>query len=411
MKFAIVAHGRFHAFDLAKALIKRGHQVTVFTNYPAWAAKKFGLPGNSVRGFWLHGVLFRMLYRFSNSGLRWDISSFLSPLFGRWIAAAIVKERYDVVHSFSGIALELLTTRPAKAIDGGRAVHLVVRGSAHIAVQDTLLREEEARSQRRIERPSAKIVERETKEYNLADRVITLSTFAYRSFVDRGIPEQRLALLPLGVSVEDFRATKEVAEARRLRILSGSPLRVLWIGTMSLRKGLLDYVEIVKALAGPKYQFRFVGDVPADLSSLIAEVSDVVELIPRQRQWNLRRQYDWGDVFVFPTIEDGFAVVLAQAAANGLPILATTNCAGPDVIRDNTTGWVLPIRSPQAFIDRLLWCDRNRDDLAEMARRIDREFIPRTWDDVAGDFEAICRNTIQSFRAAPARPEPITKRL
>src|SRR5580704_5154622 len=108
MKFAIVAHGRFHAFDLAKALLKRGHEVTVFTNYPAWACRKFGLPGGAIRGFWLHGVLSRILYKFSNSGLRFDTSRFLNPLFGRWVAAQVAKGTYDVIHSFSGIAVELL---------------------------------------------------------------------------------------------------------------------------------------------------------------------------------------------------------------------------------------------------------------------------------------------------------------
>lgn len=401
MKFAIVAHGRFHAFDLAKALIQRGHEVTVFTNYPSWAARKFGLPGNAVRGFWLHGVLFRILYKFSNSGLRFDASRFLSPLFGRWVAAQVGKGAYDVVHSFSGIAVELLATRPARARQRGRAIHLVVRGSAHIVVQDALLREEELRSKQRIERPSRAIVEREKIEYRDADRIITLSTFAYESFLQQGIPKEKLACLPLGVNVKDFRATAEVLEARRRRISSGAPLRVLWVGTMSLRKGLLDYIEIVKALAGPKFQFRFVGDVPGDLTSLRAELP-AVEFIERQRQWDLRKQYDWGDVFIFPTIEDGFAVVLTQAAANGLPILATTNCAGPDMLRENATGWVLPIRSPQAFVERLRWCDENRDALAAMARRISEEFVPRTWDDVARDFEEICRSTTQSLQTAPA---------
>jgi glycosyltransferase involved in cell wall biosynthesis len=166
---------------------------------------------------------------------------------------------------------------------------------------------------------------------------------------------------------------------------------------MSLRKGLLDYIEIVKALAGENFQFRFVGDIPSDLRSLTQGLSGAVETIPRQRQWELRRQYDWGDVFVFPTIEDGFAVVLSQAAANGLPIIATTNCAAPDMVREDVTGWVLPIRSPLAFVDRLRWCDRNRDALAAMARRISKEFVPRTWDDVARDFEDICQRTIEAM--------------
>jgi glycosyltransferase involved in cell wall biosynthesis len=111
----------------------------------------------------------------------------------------------------------------------------------------------------------------------------------------------------------------------------------------------------------------------------------------------LREAYEWGDVFLFPTIEDGFAAVLTQASAAGLPILATTNCGAPDFIRDGETGWVMPIRAPQQFIDRLAWCDTHRVALAEMASRVAHQFQPRTWDDVARDLEeAIARRSERS---------------
>jgi glycosyltransferase involved in cell wall biosynthesis len=399
MKFAIVVHGRFHAFDLAKALLQQGHEVTVFTNYPAWAARKFGLPEHAIRGFWLHLVLYKLLYKFSNSGLRWDTSAFLNHVFGKWVAKQVAKGSFDVVHCFSGVAVELLASRSGRPGDHGRTIHLIVRGSAHIAVQDALLQEEELRSKLKIERPSTTIMERERKEYDTADRIVTLSTFAFNSFVSQGIPPARLALLRLGVDVSRFVATPEMLEARYRRIASGASLRVLWVGTMSLRKGLMDYIEIVKALAGENFEFRFVGTVPGDLRSLASQLSSSVELIPKQPHWELRQQYGWGDVFIFPTIEDGFAVVLAQAAANGLPILATTNCAAPDMIGENTTGWVLPIRSPGAFIERLRWCDRNREAMVTMARRVSEEFVPRTWDDVGRDFTELCQNTIRSVTA------------
>jgi glycosyltransferase involved in cell wall biosynthesis len=401
MKIALVAHGRFHAFDLAKALIRSGHDVTVYTNYPVWATRKFGLPDRIVRGFWPHGVLNRVLYKFSNSGLRWDTSGFLNPVFGRWVAAQIARRSYDVIHSFSGIAVELLEHRAYDPANH-RAAHLVVRGSAHIEVQDALLHEEELRSHQRIERPCRTVIEREKREYQLADRIVTLSTFAYRSFLDNGIPKEKVALLPLGVDVSAFRATEEALEARCRRLGSGAPLRVLWVGTMSLQKGLLDYLEIVRALAGPNFQFRFVGDTPQNTKSLVSQVAHLLEFVPRQRQWNLRQQYEWGDVFVFPTIQDGFAAVLAQANANGLPILTTTNCAGPDMIQENAAGWVLPIRSPEAFVERLRWCDRNRGAVVEMVRRIRGEFVPRTWDNVARDFERVCTDAIQSLNGAGA---------
>jgi glycosyltransferase involved in cell wall biosynthesis len=96
--------------------------------------------------------------------------------------------------------------------------------------------------------------------------------------------------------------------------------------------------------------------------------------------------YAWGDVFLLPTIEDGFAVVLAQAQAAGLPILCTTNCGGPDIIASGGKGWIVPIRSPEQIIARLLWCDANRAELADMTEHLHEHPPQRNWDDVARDF-------------------------
>src|ERR1700733_1698486 len=63
LKIDIVVHGRFHAFNLARALIVRGHDVRVLTNYPKWAARRFGFPADRVRSFRLRGIASRIQSR------------------------------------------------------------------------------------------------------------------------------------------------------------------------------------------------------------------------------------------------------------------------------------------------------------------------------------------------------------
>jgi glycosyltransferase involved in cell wall biosynthesis len=228
-----------------------------------------------------------------------------------------------------------------------------------------------------------------------------LSTFAYNSFVAERFDRAKLSLLPLGTNTTMFRPTPEVVEARCRRIEAGEPLRVLYVGTPSLRKGLLDVAATIRKLKGGNFSWRFVGPVGAEAKAIKAELSAVAEFIPKQPQSELPKWYEWGDVFILPTIEDGFAVVLAQAQAAGLPILATTNCSSPDHVREGETGWVLPIRSPEAFIDRLLWCDAHREELAQMVRRAYTYFRPRDWDDVAADFESLVNAELLVRRSQP----------
>jgi glycosyltransferase involved in cell wall biosynthesis len=384
MKIAIAVHGRFHAFDLARDLSRRNH-VTVFTNYPKWAAQRFGLAPDQIRSFWAHGVASRAAWWLhENLSIPYP-EALLHRLFGRWAAARIAKEQWDVVHSFSGVSEEIL-----RATGGRTNLRMIVRGSAHIRTQARLLEEEELRTRTRMEQPSRWIVAREEREYSLADRILVLSRFAWDSFVAQGVSPGKLALLPLGARSGHFRPSSEIVEARCARILSGEPLRVLFVGTLCFRKGILDMASILRSPGGERFRFRFVGAVSEETRELVRGLHLSAEFIPKQPQHDLPASYAWGDLFVFPTIEDGYAVVLAQAAASALPILTTTNSCGPDLIREGQTGWVLPIRSPQAFTERLHWCDSHRKEVADAVRRIYHQFQPRTWTDVAADFESIC---------------------
>jgi glycosyltransferase involved in cell wall biosynthesis len=393
LKIAIVVQGRFHAFDLSLALLRRGHDVTIFTNYPKWAVKRFGFPAEKVRSFWMHGVTSRIASKLQSRNLIPDCEERLHTTFGRDVAAELVKEHWDVVHPWSGVAEEIL-----QALEGKPTLRVLMRGSAHISTQAELLEEEENRTGSRQDRPSPWIISREKREYKMADKIVALSSFARESFIANGLSPQKVSLLPLGASLDMFRPSPQAIEERRRRILSDQPLRVLFVGTLSFRKGLHDLTYVVKnlnALAPDKFLFRFIGPVATEAATLEAELNGLVEFIPKRPQADLVNWYSWGDIFIFPTIEDGYAVVLAQASFSGLPVLTTTNSGGPDLIKNNETGWILPIRSPQLFVERLVWCASHREELASMAQRIYSDFKPRDWEDVAADFESICVNAIE----------------
>ena len=385
LKIAVIVPGRFHAFDLARGLLERGHDVWLFTNYPKWAVERFGFPGNRVVSLWPHGVASRVSgYLFQRGVCRYP-EEWLCRWFGNWVAKQLATKQWDITHSWSGFSEEVLQMSSLKD-----TCQIVMRGSAHIRVQSNILEEEEKRVQTKLDRPSRWIIEREEREYAISKNMIVLSRFAYESFIEEGVPSEKLLLLPLGARTEKFRPSPDVIEARCRRILSREPLRVLYVGALSFRKGMWDMAEILRKADRSRFHFRFVGPSTAEVKKLLKELRSLAEFYQKQPQQELPRWYAWGDIFIFPTIEDGFAVVLAQANASALPVLATTNCSGPDLILDGQTGWVLPIRNPTAFLDRLCWCDTHREELAAMVRRIYQRDRSRDWSDVAADFEKIC---------------------
>jgi colanic acid/amylovoran biosynthesis glycosyltransferase len=385
MKIAFVVHGRFYAFDLARALLRRGHDVWLYTNYPRCAVARFDFPGERVMSFWMHGVTARCCH-----ALRLNPDRKLHQLFGRWARNVVRTQRWDAVLCFSGVAEELFSSE----IVGTR---WLMRGSSHIETQAEILQAEEIRAGAPLDLPSDWMIQREQREYALTDGIITLSRFAESTFVAHGLGEKTVAI-SLGVDAAAFRADTDIIRQRCERINSGAKLRVLCVGTKSFRKGLLDFAAVVEAV-GDRFEWKWVGAAEPESRKVLRRLRGRVEMTGALPQSALPDVYAWGDVFIFPTLEDGFAAVLTQAAESGLPIIATTNCGAPDFVREEQTGWILPIRSPDAFIERLNWCEQHRRELAQMVEDIYEQFQPRSWDDVTEEYESLLKSALQT-RAA-----------
>jgi len=378
-RIALSVHGRFHMFDMGRELLARGHDVHVYTNYPRFVVRRFGIPAERVHSFVAHGVTTRLCNRVLPARAGGLLERVSNTAFARWAARVIPKQNWDMVFSMSGVAEQLFEALS----DRQSTLRVLHRGSSHIRTQRRLLEDEERRAGRWIEKPSDWIVAREEREYESADAIHVLSDFARDSFLEQGVPDDKIYLIRLGVRLSNFQASPEVIAERCRRIRSGVPLRVLSVGTFCCRKGAIDLHQIVRELHGGPFAFRFVGPVAPDARKLADDLAALAVFTGKRRQSDLPREYEWGDVFLLPTIEDGFAVVLTQALASGLPLLVTPNCAGPDLIREGDLGWVVPIRSPSAIGERLRWCHEHRDELTTMVEKVSQSSHSFDWKQTA----------------------------
>jgi glycosyltransferase involved in cell wall biosynthesis len=303
----------------------------------------------------------------------------LHEWFGRAAEKALRGPQWQALVCWSGVGEEIFRSQ---SVDGLRVCH---RSSAHIRVQDRLLRDEGIRAGQPIERPSAWLIAREEREYDLSDAILVPSTFVRRSFVQQGIAPEKILMVPLGVDNSMFRPERRVVEERCRRIVSGAPLHVAYVGALSLRKGLKDLLEMSRTLRGQNIVFHATGAVAPDAERLMPELAGFVVIHGSRAQRDLPATYAAADLFVFPTIEDGFGMVVTQALAAAGPVICTANCCGPDVLTESVTGWTVAAQSPQSFVDRLLWCNDNRSRLAEMVWACYERFTPRSWADMASD--------------------------
>lgn len=355
MKIAVVVHGRFHAFDLARELIGLGHEVLLLTNYPKRWPEKFGVPAENVKSLVAHGVLARAasaLGKAAGNEKLWE--PFLHQWFGRWAARQIERNPVDASHTFSGVAEEILNDARAK-----QKIRSLVRASSHILVQKQILADEYKRTGINPIGPSEWMIQRELREYEEADLIITLSSWCRQTFLNQGVQEEKVFTIRSGNQLAKFKASPDVMHERLRRIQNGSSLRVLTTGSVNLRKGLWDALEVF-ADAPAGVEFTWVGEVHPQVRKLLSDKNPNCRFHARVSQFELKHFYAEADLFMTLSLEEGYAAVIGQALASGLPVLATQH-AGVDHIREGQNGWVIPIRRPDLALERLRWIQGNRE--------------------------------------------------
>jgi glycosyltransferase involved in cell wall biosynthesis len=380
MKIAIVVPGRFHAFELAAALRGLGHEVWVFSNYPTSQAVAFGVDARTYRWHKTSRAWLRASQWIApgNSRASFRDRTFLTS-FGRWAADQVALHGpFDIVHAFSGVAEESLRM-------GGLPDRTsMVRGSAHILEQRALLLQEAERNGAVADLPSEWVIERELREYAVVPSIHVLSTFAKESFMRRGVPSERLALVPCGTNDSAFRADDATVGRRTDRVRNGAPLRVLCVGSFSQQKGAKDFVAVAEALAD-RMSFTWVGECADDALQLR---SPAFTLRPRVAQAALAAIYAEHDLFYFPTVQDGFGMVLSQALAANMVLVASTNSAAPDLVRDGETGYLVPPMQSSLTIELLRRLDARRASLIELLDNVRSGRCPPSWRDMAVEWLA-----------------------
>jgi glycosyltransferase involved in cell wall biosynthesis len=334
MKINVASFAYFGRF-LAKEMDRLGHLGRLFTNLPvsrAGVSPQHLLSQPLLVGpYYLAGKL--RLHRVERL-LNWPTID----VFDRWVAAHMTP--CDVFHCFSGFGRR--AHQVARQQHG--AMTIVERGSTHIAYQDSLLREEYERWGVPYHGIDPRQIDKELQEYEECDHITVQSTFAWRSFVERGVAATKLIKLPLGVDLEMFRRIPK----------QDSTFRVLYAGTMSLRKGIPYLLEAVGSLRLPNFEFVVNGTISAEVRHIVKRYADKIRFLGTRPFNQLCHVYSQASVLVLPTIEDGFAKVITEGMACGVPVIATTNCSAEDVFNDGVEGFVIPIRNVEAIRERIL---------------------------------------------------------
>ncbi|CUW38094.1 Glycosyltransferase [Magnetospirillum sp. XM-1] len=352
MKVALCVHGRFHAFELAGELSRHGCLAQLATTYPAMVARHFLPEGVALRTApWLE-ALRRLCGKLGVA----TPDHLIARRFGAF-AAATLPQGADILVGWSGASLEAVR----EARRRGMAV-VIERGSTHIVHQNAVLAEAHARLGLRFAGIDPRLMAREVEEYALADLVVTGSSAAAATFAPQGVDAAKVAVNPYGVDLERF---ARVVPSRR-----PGPPRILFVGQVGVRKGVPWLLDAFARLGGDA-ELHLVGPVESAFQPLLTRwPGERVHLHGPLRGEALVRAFADADLFCLPSMEEGFGMVVLQAMAAGLPVVASTATGAVDV-PDALPILVAPGDGTalEAGLRRALDNPRHREAMAAAGRR------------------------------------------
>jgi len=259
-----------------------------------------------------------------------------------------------------------------------------------------LVKEEEKRwpgwAKRSVEVPEAYYRRRE-EEWAVADLVMVNSEWTKAALIRQGVTADKIIIVPLAYEVkseklkvkgENERGSSRFNSSISQPFNEQNPLRVLFLGQVILRKGIQYLIEAARLLEKEAIHFDIVGSIGISEEALKSAPSNMTFHGPVSRD-QTDEFYRSADLFVLPTLSDGFALTQLEAMAHGLPVIATPNCG--EVVTDGVDGLIVPGSDSNALAEAFQLLIQDPEKLSAMSaatwRKLEQFSLSKLADNLA----------------------------
>jgi len=198
------------------------------------------------------------------------------------------------------------------------------------------------------------------EECDMADVIMANSVWSKDALIEEGIDERKIEVIPLPFQIEkkhlDFKKQYPSGFSKE------RPLRCLFLGTLTLRKGVHIVLEVASTLVNAPIEFIMVGQNELDMKLLNKPNVQYKGVASRA---DTDAYYQSSDVFLFPTLSDGFGLTQLEAMAWQLPVIASKHCG--KVVLDQVNGLELDVCDADALEKALIKCLEHPELLKKMA--------------------------------------------
>jgi len=351
MKINILVGARFQAAQLAKILLKSECDVRVYSSSPVSKWKLDKKYGKVVYFVPLFANIFTTVSKIPLPNFIKELSVSVFDFL-----TAILMRKSDVLHAWSSFGL--ISIKKAKK---NGTIIFVEKSCPHPYFQYKLLNEEARYLGAPPIKHSNRFINRILEEFELADKIVVCSTYTLNSFLDNGISKDKLYNIALDSNFYPVRAYNK--NYQKDGIVVGS------VGGNVIRKGFIYLLQAWKELNIPN-------------SKLLLKTSKQ-ELMKIPKIWNLIKGdesieivgyvndmedfYGRLDLFVLPSIDEGFGMVVFEALACSLPIIITKNVGAGDFVTNGKEGYIIDIRSSQQIKEKIFNLNHDRSLIKTMS--------------------------------------------
>ena len=210
---------------------------------------------------------------------------------------------------------------------------------------------------------------RKDEELALADHILVPSAFVRETLSNAANITAPILVLPYGAP--------PVVARKQHRNAGRGKLKVIFVGALSQRKGLSYLLKAVER-CHPSVTLTLIGRKVGECRALDRALQ-LHRWIPSLPHAEVLEEIRHHDVMVFPSLFEGFGLVILEAMSQGVPVIATSNSAAPDLLADGDDGFLVPIRDADAIAEKLELFLKDRSQLTSMSEAALRKARLHSW--------------------------------
>ena len=213
-------------------------------------------------------------------------------------------------------------------------------------------------------------LKRKDEELALADKIYVASSFTKKTLDLYPGELADIEVIPYGFP--------PINEKRIYKPFDGRKIKLLFVGGLSQRKGISYLFNAVEGLED-KIELTVVGRGNVESCPRLKQALGKVNYIPSLSHDAVLKLMAEHDLFVFPSLFEGFGLVITEAMSQGTPVITTDRTCGPDIIENEIDGWIVEAANSSSIRKLLEIFIENPTQLHDVGKNALKKASSRPW--------------------------------